>query len=109
MHERHYFIIMYVSAASVLRMIFSAFEPEVHESAIRSYLKEQSNGTARPEDLWRNFDLHATIRIDFKTVSFAEVMDTWTNQPGYPVVNAVLHDTRLTLTQVTLRKLYVLL
>lgn len=91
---------MYLSAASVLRMIFNAFEPKIHISAIRSYLKDRSNGTARPEDLWRSFNSYASIYIDYRNVSFAEVMDSWTNQPGYPVVNAVLRDSRLTLTQV---------
>lgn len=80
-------------------MIFNAFDPIVSKSAIHSYMMEQSKrGTARPEDLWRSFNV--SIEIDYKNVSFAEIMDTWTNQAGYPVVNAVLHDFNLTLTQV---------
>jgi len=91
-------------------MIFNAFEPEVHILAIQDYLKNQSNGTARPEDLWRSFDSHASISLDgIKNVSFAEVMATWTDQSGYPVVNAVLRNYKLTLTQVTLNEKFNLL
>jgi len=84
-------------------MIFNAFEPEVHVLAIQNYLESQSNGTARPEDLWRSFDLYAAISFDgIRNVSCAEVMATWTDQPGYPVVNAILRNYKLTLTQVIL-------
>lgn len=70
---------------------------ENSKSVLRRYLNKQINGTAHPTDLWESFEGFASIPLD---KSIEEVMDTWTNQPGYPVVNATLVNSVLTLTQV---------
>lgn len=65
---------------------------------LRHYLNKQIEyGTARPTDLWESFEQF--VSISFHS-SIEEIMTTWTDQPGYPVVNATLVGTILTLTQV---------
>ncbi|RLU27565.1 hypothetical protein DMN91_001369 [Ooceraea biroi] len=98
--------VAYAKSASVLRMIFNVFKPSVQAMAISTYLHDYSGkkelekpGTVRPEYLWESFNLYGSIIIDYKNVSISEVMSTWTDQPGYPVVNAVLSGDTLTLTQ----------
>lgn len=96
-------IFIYVLAASVLRMLFNTWEvkilPETDKLVLRHYLnKQREYGTARPTDLWKSFEKFVSISVE--KASIEEVMDTWTNQPGYPVVNATLNNNILTLTQV---------
>ncbi|XP_011870129.1 PREDICTED: uncharacterized protein LOC105563274 [Vollenhovia emeryi] len=91
--------VTYGKSASVLRMIFNAFDQEVHILALRDYLTKRKYLTARPTDLWDSFELFVSINTDHRNVSIEEVMNTWTNQPGYPVVNATLTNDILTLTQ----------
>jgi len=93
-------IFIYILAASILRMMFNAFDEEAHILALREYLKERSYRTARPADLWKSFESFVSIPIRNRNTSIEEIMNTWTDQPGYPVVNAVLTNTMLTLTQV---------
>jgi hypothetical protein len=90
-----------ISAASVLRMMFNVFDREACLLALRDYLRKRMYLTARPADLWESFESFVSIPVGNKTASVAEVMNTWTNQSGYPVVNATLTDNILTLTQVT--------
>lgn len=93
-------IFIYFLAASVLRMLFNTWEvkkiPETYKLVLRHYLNKQRNGTARPTDLWESFEKFVSV----EEASIEEIMDTWTNQPGYPVVNAILNNNVLTLTQV---------
>ncbi|KAM0729596.1 Aminopeptidase N [Formica fusca] len=94
--------VTYGKSASVLRMLFNTWEvkilPETDKLVLRHYLNKQKEyGTARPTDLWKSFEKFVSISVE--KASIEEVMDTWTNQPGYPVVNATLNNNILTLTQ----------
>lgn len=98
-------IFIFISAASVLRMIFNAFDEKTHILALRDYLQKRKYLTARPTDLWESFESFVSIPIagmpiGYRNVSIEEIMNTWTDQPGYPVVNATLTDSILTLSQV---------
>ncbi|XP_039306626.1 uncharacterized protein LOC105193936 [Solenopsis invicta] len=91
--------VTYGKSASVLRMMFNVFDRETCLLALRDYLRKRMYLTARPTDLWESFESFASIPVGNKTTSVEEVMNTWTNQSGYPVVNATLTDNILTLTQ----------
>ncbi|XP_072748197.1 putative aminopeptidase-2 [Anoplolepis gracilipes] len=95
--------VTYGKSASVLRMLFNTMEvktPETVKSVLRHYLNKQIEyGMARPIDLWESFDKFVSISLDSKKVNVEEVMNTWTDLPGYPVVNATLAGTILMLTQ----------
>ncbi|KYN33599.1 Aminopeptidase N [Trachymyrmex septentrionalis] len=91
--------VTYGKSASVLRMMFNAFGEEAHILALRDYLTKRKYLTARPTDLWESFESFVSISIGNKNASIEEVMNTWTNQPGYPVVNATLTNQIITLTQ----------
>lgn len=91
-------------------MLFNTAEVRnVSEKLIlRHYLNKQMKyGTARPTDLWESFEQFVSIsnRKQIK-ISIKEIMDTWTDQSGYPVVNATLNNYKLTLTQVMSHTLY---
>lgn len=83
-------------------MLFNTWEvrknPETYKLVLRHYLNKQRDGTARPTDLWESFEEFVSI----EEASIEEIMNSWTNQAGYPVVNAILNNNELTLTQVIL-------
>jgi len=85
-------------------MMFNAIGEKAHTLALRNYLMKRKYLTARPTDLWESFEL--SIPIGNRNASIEELMNTWTNQPGYPVVNATLTNKIITLTQVTLYSFY---
>lgn len=91
---------LYILASSVLRMIFSAYQGTIEQKSLLSnYLKKYEDGTTRPADLWEFFKTNKSLDGNVYE-NIAEMMDTWTNQPGYPIVHAELNDSTLTLTQV---------
>ncbi|XP_011643165.1 putative aminopeptidase-2 [Pogonomyrmex barbatus] len=92
--------VTYGKSASVLRMMFNAFDEEIHLKALRNYLTKRQYKTSRPTDLWESFESLTSVPInEERNASVEEVMNTWTNQPGYPIVTATLDGFLLTLTQ----------
>lgn len=90
-------------------MLFNTVEVKsVDKIALRHYLNKQMKyGIARPTDLWESFEQFASISPSKRKASIEEIMNTWTDQPGYPVVNAtLLSNSILTLTQVMSYILY---
>ncbi|XP_011706301.1 PREDICTED: uncharacterized protein LOC105461501 [Wasmannia auropunctata] len=91
--------VTYGKSSSVLRMMFNAFGQNATISALRDYLTKRMYSTARPADLWESFESFVKIPILNRDASVEEVMSTWTDQPGYPVVNATYISSILTLSQ----------
>lgn len=81
--------ITYSKGAILLRMMDSFLGEVAFKQAVREYLKKYEYGNAAQDDLWalmtenghkyRTLPMHLTVK---------EVMDSWTLQPGYPVVSA---------------------
>lgn len=95
-----------ILAASVLRMIIETLAGiSEAQLALYNYLNTQikmNNGLTKPADLWKVLDLHyGPIKIKNRKVSVEEIMNTWTNQEGYPVVQVERVGYSLQLRQVT--------
>lgn len=93
--------ITYGKASSVLRMVERSLDPKVFPLAINRYLNRHQFQTTTPDDLWRAFDeaINETKALGDLGVSMKEIMDSWTNEPGYPVVIATREKGTVTLTQ----------
>ncbi|XP_017792513.1 PREDICTED: uncharacterized protein LOC108574433 [Habropoda laboriosa] len=89
--------ISYAKGASVLRMIEKSLGRDVFYKGLQSYLPKRKYDAAVPEDL---FDAFKEVITDEKLKnSIHDIMNSWTTQPGYPVVNATLRQDRLELRQ----------
>ncbi len=73
--------ISYSKGAAVLRMLENYIGEDAFRNGVSLYLRRHSYGNAETADLWR-----ALEEISGKPVR--EIMDTWTSQQGYPVVEA---------------------
>ncbi|XP_076292003.1 uncharacterized protein LOC143214621 isoform X2 [Lasioglossum baleicum] len=93
--------ITYGKGSSVLRMVQRSLDPRVFPMAINLYLERHKYSTTTPKDLWQAFDeaIEETKTLGDLEVSMEELMDSWTNQAGYPVVYATRTNGTVLLTQ----------
>ena len=80
--------ISYSKGASLIRMIVGFMGMDKFKEGLNKYLTAHSYGNAQSSDLWDA--LQAVVNDpDYNLTS---VMDTWTVQGGYPVLNVTLVD-----------------
>ena len=88
--------ISYSKGASVIRMLEQFLGPEVFRQGLSQYLSAHQYGNARTADLWSALEAASGQPV-------TSIMDSWTNQMGYPVLrvesNRTLEDLELTLHQ----------
>ncbi|XP_030046715.1 glutamyl aminopeptidase isoform X2 [Microcaecilia unicolor] len=72
--------ISYSKGASILRMLQDWITPETFREGCQTYLKVFEFRNARTDDFWESMRM-----VSDKPVK--DVMDTWTRQMGYPVLN----------------------
>uniref|UniRef100_A0A8B7TUB8 Aminopeptidase n=1 Tax=Castor canadensis TaxID=51338 RepID=A0A8B7TUB8_CASCN len=75
--------ISYSKGASILRMLEDWITPEKFQEGCRLYLKKFQFQNAKTSDFWESLEEASNLPVK-------EVMDTWTSQMGYPVLD--VHD-----------------
>ncbi|XP_050434301.1 thyrotropin-releasing hormone-degrading ectoenzyme-like [Adelges cooleyi] len=85
--------ITYNKGASVLRMLYSYVGKDVFKDSLKLYLTKHMGGSVNPKGLWDAFEETLSKRKQtlVKDQTVNEVMSTWTEQSGYPVVNVAKH------------------
>ncbi|XP_039305281.1 glutamyl aminopeptidase-like isoform X2 [Solenopsis invicta] len=86
--------ISYKKGASIIRMMENFFGSDVFFSGISAYLKKYAFQNAETADLFKA--LQDMVRNEIKV---QDVMDTWTRQEGYPVINVKKLENKFVLTQ----------
>ncbi|XP_007238065.3 glutamyl aminopeptidase [Astyanax mexicanus] len=84
--------ISYSKGSSILRMLESWIGQDTFRDGCRKYLKDFQFQNAKTSDFWK-----AQAEVSKEAVEI--VMDTWTKQMGYPVLNLASTDTVAKLTQ----------
>ncbi|KAM8804243.1 glutamyl aminopeptidase [Rhynchonycteris naso] len=72
--------ISYSKGASILRMLEDWITPEKFQKGCQIYLEKYKFKNAKTLDFWRALEEASNLPVK-------EVMDTWTTQMGYPVLN----------------------
>ncbi|XP_072480520.1 glutamyl aminopeptidase [Notamacropus eugenii] len=72
--------ISYSKGASILRMLEDWITPEKFQLGCQQYLKKYHFKNARTDDFWKALEEASNQPVK-------KVMDTWTRQMGYPVLN----------------------
>ena len=78
--------ITYQKGAAVLRMLEKYVGPEIFQQGIHKYLTAHQYDNATTEDLW------SAIASCTQNVPVAQIMRTFVNQPGAPLVTAALES-----------------
>ncbi|XP_020775323.2 glutamyl aminopeptidase [Boleophthalmus pectinirostris] len=84
--------ISYSKGASVLRMLEDWMGKNMFRDGCRQYLKDYYFTNAKTANFWASLAKASGLPV-------AEVMDTWTQQMGYPVVMLSVTETAAKLTQ----------
>ncbi|KAJ8335466.1 hypothetical protein SKAU_G00388080 [Synaphobranchus kaupii] len=74
----------YGKGAAVLRMIAEFLPEGVFQKGVQSYLKAYQYNSAETQNLWSH--LQRAVDNSSLHIPVAEVMDTWTQQSGYPLI-----------------------
>ncbi|XP_028045976.2 glutamyl aminopeptidase [Monomorium pharaonis] len=86
--------ISYKKGASIIRMMENFFGSDVFFGAISSYLNKHAYQNAETADLFNALQDAVGNKLNVKAI-----MDTWTRQGGYPVVNVKKSGNKFVLTQ----------
>ncbi|KAJ8035810.1 Aminopeptidase N [Holothuria leucospilota] len=85
--------ISYAKGASILRMLNNILTEDVFRSGLLRYLNHYAEGNANSDKLWDALNQAQDV-YDVKAI-----MDTWTLQMGFPVVNMTRNGNMLTAIQ----------
>ncbi|XP_011050630.1 PREDICTED: aminopeptidase N-like [Acromyrmex echinatior] len=79
--------VSYEKGASIIRMISHTIGSTTFQLGLQNYLRELSFKAATPFDLYRHLQAASNItRQLYKGISIKDVIESWANQPGYPLV-----------------------
>ncbi|XP_056698323.1 aminopeptidase M1-like [Spinacia oleracea] len=84
--------ISYRKGASVIRMLQSYIGADTFQRALACYIKKYACSNAKTEDLW-------AVLEEVSGEPVKELMNSWTQQKGYPVVSVRVKDEKLDLEQ----------
>nr|XP_057933422.1 glutamyl aminopeptidase [Doryrhamphus excisus]XP_057933423.1 glutamyl aminopeptidase [Doryrhamphus excisus] len=84
--------ISYSKGASILRMLEDWMGKDPFRDGCRKYLKDYYFQNAKTANFWASL-------ANVSGLPVAEVMDTWTKQMGYPVVDLTVTEAKATLSQ----------
>ena len=84
--------ISYSKGGMVLRMLEKHIGAEAFREGLQRYLRMHEYGNAEGQDLWHEFG-------EVTGQPIAKMMEPWTNQMGYPVLDVARDGTQLTLAQ----------
>ena len=74
--------ITYAKGQAVLRMLEAYIGPDRFRDGVRAYMKARAFSNATSADLWLALDAAGGAKA-------SQVAETWTEQPGYPLVTVV--------------------
>ncbi len=84
--------ISYSKGGMVLRMLERHIGADAFREGLQRYLQKHQHGNAQGRDLWQEFS-------NVTGQPIAEMMQRWTDQVGYPVLDVARDGDRLTLAQ----------
>ncbi len=84
--------ISYNKGGTVLRMLENFLGEKDFRNGLKNYLTKHMYGNATTKDLW-----NALEKVSRKPVR--KMMDSWVKQVGYPIIEVVTKDSKISLTQ----------
>ncbi|WP_288646609.1 M1 family metallopeptidase [uncultured Lactobacillus sp.] len=84
--------IVYAKGSRMLVMVRALLGDEALRKGLKNYFAAHKYGNATGDDLWKALGEASGLDI-------GAIMNSWLEQPGYPVVNAKVEDGKLVLTQ----------
>ncbi|XP_008186165.1 aminopeptidase N isoform X2 [Acyrthosiphon pisum] len=91
--------ISYTKGSYLLHMMNTFLGEDTFKQGIRNYIHKHKFANAEQDDLWSSLteEAHRQGTLD-KNLTVKQIMDTWTLQTGYPVLNVVRNYSAGTVT-----------
>ncbi|GJQ68130.1 hypothetical protein Trydic_g10715 [Trypoxylus dichotomus] len=86
--------ISYSKGASILHMLGKFLQQETLQNGLNDYLNTYKYSNADTKELWSIFSRNTNQSLDIKTI-----MDTWTNQMGFPLITLKREENEIIATQ----------
>ncbi|XP_031336695.1 endoplasmic reticulum aminopeptidase 1-like isoform X2 [Photinus pyralis] len=86
--------ISYSKGAAILHMLAKFLQLDTLQNGLNEYLTTFKYSNADTKDLWNVFSKHTNQSLEVKVI-----MDTWTNQMGFPLVTLVREEDEILATQ----------
>lgn len=84
--------IVYAKGARLLVMVRALLGDEALRKGLKAYFAKHQYKNAKGRDLWAALEANSSFKV-------GEIMDSWLEQPGYPLVEAKVVDGQLVLKQ----------
>ncbi|XP_021823851.1 aminopeptidase M1-like [Prunus avium] len=84
--------ISYTKGAFLIRMLQSYLGAECFQRSLASYIRKHASSNAKTEDLWAALEEGSGEPVN-------KLMNSWTQQKGYPVVSVKIKDQKLEFDQ----------
>ncbi|BFG18649.1 hypothetical protein CerSpe_049230 [Prunus speciosa] len=84
--------ISYRKGASVIRMLQNYLGAECFQGSLAAYIKKHASSNAKTEDLWAALQEGSGEPVN-------KLMNSWTQQKGYPVISVKVKDQKLEFEQ----------
>ncbi|RRK09384.1 M1 family peptidase [Lactiplantibacillus garii] len=84
--------IVYAKGARMLVMVRGMLGDDALRKGLKQYFINHKYGNATGDDLWQALG-------DASGIQVGDIMNTWLEQPGYPVITAAVKDGHLTIAQ----------
>ncbi|XP_044004939.1 uncharacterized protein LOC122850036 isoform X2 [Aphidius gifuensis] len=91
--------ITYDKGASIIRMMDQTFGSSTFNKAVVAYLKNNRYGSTVPDDLWNEIQKQIITDKIIIPIQVKTIMDSWTTQSGYPVVNVTKNKNIIKINQ----------
>lgn len=84
------FLLFNLLGAAIIRMMNHFLGEDVFKKGLISFLKKYENGNADRNDLFNSLTEEAhKVPVLLPNETVKQIMDTWTERPGFPVIHAI--------------------
>ncbi|CAG9861174.1 unnamed protein product [Phyllotreta striolata] len=86
--------VTYLKGGSIIRMVEHVLGADAFKNGVSAYIKNFQHSTTSPKNLWAELNKISNLPYDLQTV-----MENWTKQPGFPLLNVTTENRQVTVTQ----------
>ncbi|GAB6025285.1 hypothetical protein CHUAL_010702 [Chamberlinius hualienensis] len=90
--------ISYSKGAAIINMVEEFLGMETLQGGLKTYLSKFKYSNAETEDLWQVLSQQSQL-MNLSSVNVKEVMDTWTQQMGFPLIKIHRNNNEIKATQ----------
>jgi aminopeptidase N len=85
--KQNFGAITYQKGSCIIGMMHKFLGEKIFQKGVSSYLKKYSYANAEQDDLWDSLTVAAQEKESLRKLPLKKIMDSWTLQAGYPIID----------------------